>query len=294
MITDKRISNLILLHVIVFIWGYTGILGYEISLGAVPIVWWRTLIAFVALGLFMLLTRKEFKVERNLLIRLAIVGILTGAHWIFFFESIKVSKISVALVVLSTTSFFISIIGPFIRSEKFRWVELLLGGVAIVGIAVIFKFESEYALGISLALIAALLAAFFSTFNSNLVKKTSPLKIAFWEMLFAWLSISVFVIFRGGYDLQLESISLYDFSLVAILGIVCTAFAFVASVHVLKVLSPFTCALTINLEPLYTIVFALLLYGEKEYMSPQFYGGAAIILSTLFLETWVHNRLNPR
>lgn len=284
-----RVSNLILLHVVVFIWGFTGILGYEISLESVPIVWWRTLLAFVALGIFALLFRKNLNVEKSQLLRFAIVGLLTAAHWIFFFESIKVSTISVALVVLSTTSFFISILGPFIRKEKFRWAELVLGAVAIVGLAVIFRFESEYTLGIIFSLIAALLAAFFSTFNSTLVKETPPLKIAFWEMLFAFIGVSIFVFVKGDFDLQLTTISTYDFSLLLILAVVCTSFGFVAGIHVLKVLSPFTCALTINLEPIYTVIFALIFYGEREFMSPQFYLGAVIILSTLFIEAWVHN-----
>jgi len=274
----------------VFVWGFTGILGYEISLNSVSIVWWRTLIAFVALSVFALFARKNLVVERAQLARFALVGLLTAAHWIFFFESIKVSTISVALVVLSTTSFFISLLGPFIRKEKFRWAELLLGALAIVGLTVIFRFESEYTYGIIFSLIAAVLAALFSTFNSTLVKNTSPLKIAFWEMLFAFLGITVFVFLSGGTDLQITSIQGYDFGLLLILGIVCTAFGFVAGIHVLKVLSPFTCALTINLEPIYTVVFALLFYGEREFMSPQFYLGAAIILSTLFVEAWVHNR----
>lgn len=290
MTKGTRVSNLVLLHVIVFIWGFTGILGYEISLESVPIVWWRTLIAFVALGAYGFFFRKSLKVDKSQLLRFAVVGLLTAAHWIFFFESIKVSTISVALVVLSTTSFFISLIGPFIRKEKFRPAEVLLGAIAIIGLAVIFKFESEYTLGIVYSLIAALLAALFSTFNSTLVKETPPLKIAFWEMLFAFLGVTIFVLIKGGIDLQLTTIDLYDFGLLLILGIVCTAFGFVAGIHVLKVLSPFTCALTINLEPIYTIVFALLFYGEREFMSPQFYLGAVIILSTLFIEAWVHNR----
>ncbi len=285
--TSERRGSLVLLHIIVFIWGFTGILGKEISLDAFSIVWWRVLVASVSIGLFAFFFKRSLACSRQELMHFAGVGLLIAGHWLCFFSSIKVSNVSVALAVISTTSFFVSLTAPFIRKEKFRAYEVLLGLLVITGLLIIFKFEVKYADGIALSLAASFLAALFSSFNSNLVVKYSPTKIAFWEMLFAFTGVSIFLMVAGRMDTSLVSIGSKDFILVLLLGVVCTGFAFIAGIEVMKVLSPFTCALTINLEPIYTIGFALWIYGESEFMSPQFYIGAVIILSTLFINAGI-------
>jgi len=162
--------------------------------------------------------------------------------------------------------------------------------VVVVGIFLIFKFESEYTLGIILSLTAAFLAALFSTLNARLVANHRPTKMAFWEMLFAFLGLSVYLIINGGGQHLVAFPSYYDFRLLLLLGVLCTGVAFIVSIRVMRVLSPFTCALAINMEPVYTIILALLLYGSDEWMSPQFYAGGAVIISTLFLDTWLKRR----
>lgn len=290
MTTNDRRGNLILLHIIVFIWGFTGILGREITLSSIPLVWWRVCIAAVSIGLFALFFRKNLKVNRSELLSFGSVGLLTAAHWICFFSSIKVSNVSVALAVISTTSFFVALVAPFIRREKFQSYELILGILVIVGLFIIFKFEIEYALGIVLSLLASLFAAIFSSYNSNFIQKHSSVKIAFWEMAFALIGVTVYVAFDAAAFPDIVHIDFHDFGLVMILGIVCTGFAFIAGIEVMKVLSPFTCAIAINLEPIYTIALALWIYGDSEYMSPAFYIGTVIILSTLFIEAWMKKR----
>ncbi|HEY8403488.1 MAG TPA: DMT family transporter [Flavobacteriales bacterium] len=287
---NNRTANLLLLHFIVFIWGFTGILGKEISIAALPLVWWRTFIAAAAILLFALIAKRSLRVHFNELLKFAGVGLLTAAHWICFFTSIKVSNVSVALAVISTTAFFSAIVSPIINKLKFRWYELALGVIVIFGLSLIFKFESQYTLGILFALAASLLAAIFSSFNANLVKKHRATLIGFWEMAFACVGVSLYLLFNEQLDAEHLHISLTDFSLLLILGVVCTGFAFIAGIEVMKVLSPFTCALSINMEPVYTIAFALLIYGESEYMSPQFYLGALVIIFTLFLNLWLKKR----
>ncbi|MDZ4823063.1 MAG: DMT family transporter [Flavobacteriales bacterium] len=282
--------SLVLLHFIVFIWGFTGILGKEISFPSSQLVWWRVLIAAVSLLVFALVVKKSLRIEGKEFLQFAGVGLLTAAHWICFFMAIKVSNVSVALAVISTISFFMAFVSPIIRREKFLWHELLLGVIVVFGLGLIFKFEPKYTYGIVLALIAALLAAIFSSFNSQLVKKHEPAKIAFWEMATALLSVSIFLFFTGELNHELLTPSLRDLLMLLLLGVVCTAFAFVAAIEVMKVLSPFTCALAVNLEPVYTIALALLIYGESEYMSTQFYLGTLIILCTLFLEVWLKRK----
>jgi drug/metabolite transporter (DMT)-like permease len=290
MMTNDRKGSLFLLHIIVFIWGFTGILGREISLASIPLVWWRVFIAAGSIGLFSLLFKKDLRVTQKELIQFGSVGLLTAAHWICFFSSIKVSNVSVALAVISTTSFFVALVAPYIRREKFQSYELVLGVLVVAGLFIIFKFEVRYALGIALSLLASFFAAIFSSFNSNFIQKHSSTKIAFWEMTFALIGVTTFMLFDPSSFIAVKNISMYDFRLVLLLGVVCTGFAFIVGIEIMKVLSPFTCAVAINLEPIYTIALALWIYGESEYMSPAFYLGTVIILSTLFIEAWLKKK----
>jgi drug/metabolite transporter (DMT)-like permease len=284
------VANLFLLHAIVLVWGLTGILGNEISLSAVPLVWWRVVIAVLTILLFVLIRKIRVIASTRELARFAAVGLLTAAHWVFFFAAIKYSKISVALVVLSTSAFFVSILGPLVRRERIQWYEMGLGLIVIAGLALIFNFESQYVLGIVLALVAAFLASLFSTLNSRLVIRHSPVQIAFWEMLFAAIGLTVFLLFSGEWRIVAQGLNTKDLAMLLVLGILCTGVAFIVSIRVMRVLTPFTCALAINLEPVYTILIALWLYGESEYMSVPFYAGAAVILSTLFIDAALKRR----
>ncbi len=285
-----RSRALLILHLIVFIWGFTGILGKEISLESDQLVWWRTLIAAMAMGLFALFTGRSLRVERKELLAYIGVGLLTAAHWICFFGSIKVSNVSTALAIISTTSFFVAIVGPFIRKTSFSILEVVLGIIVIIGLTIIFKFEPDMTLGIVLSLAAAFFAAVFSSFNSVLVKKYPPTRIAFYEMSAGMVGVTLYMLFNGTLDASLLDVGLRDFSLLIVLGTVATAFAFIMGIEVMKVLSPFTCALTINLEPLYTIAIALFLYKEDEFMSPAFYVGSILILSTLFIDVYARKK----
>lgn len=285
-----RSKALLILHLIVFIWGFTGILGKEISLESDQLVWWRTFIAAIAMGLFALFTGRSLRVERKELLAYIGVGLLTAAHWICFFGSIKVSNVSTALAIISTTSFFVAIVGPFIRKTSFSILEVVLGIIVIIGLSIIFKFEPDKTLGIVLSLAAAFFAAVFSSFNSVLVKKYPPTRIAFYEMSAGMVGVTLYMLFNGTLDASLLDVGLRDFSLLIVLGTVATAFAFIMGIEVMKVLSPFTCALTINLEPLYTIAIALFLYKEDEYMSPAFYVGSILILSTLFIDVYARKK----
>lgn len=286
----KKSRALIILHITVFIWGFTGILGKEIDLPAFQLVWWRMVIAAFAMLLWAWFSRKSLSATIQEVVKFGGVGLVTAAHWICFFASIKASNISTALAVVSTTSFFVALVAPFIRGTKFSMLELFLGLMVIAGLSIIFNFEPDRTLGIVLSLLAALFAAIFSSLNSVLVKEHAPTKIAFYEMLFGAIGVSVYLLFTAGFGKEMVALSGDDWFYLIVLGVFATAFAFIISIDVMKVLSPFTCALTINLEPLYTIVIALFLYGKSEYMTPQFYLGSVLILSTLFIEAWVSKK----
>jgi drug/metabolite transporter (DMT)-like permease len=289
-----KTKSLLLLHLIVLIWGSTGILGKLITLDATPLVWWRTLIAFIGIGIFAYAGKTSLKLPLKTIAAFAANGLVTAAHWICFFAAIKASNASTALALISTTAFFVALVGPFILKGKFFPHELALGVMVVIGILIIFKFESHYTLGILLALAAAFLAAVFSSFNAGFVKSYSPTVIAFYEMLAANIGITLYLCFSDqGFD-QLIPSSPLDYLWLALLGLVATAFAFIIGIQVMRELSPFTCAITLNLEPIYTIVFALWIFGEEEMMSPQFYLGALLLIGTLFLDVYIKKWIDKK
>jgi len=290
----KRTEYLLLLHTIVLIFGFTGILGQEISLKADVLVLYRMVIACATIGIYMVLKRKSFGIDLRQIRAYAVVGFIIAAHWITFFGAIKMANVSIAVTCMATTALFVSIWEPLLRKKKFVRYEAVLGLCVVGGIALIFSFEPGYSLGIAVALVSAALAALFSVLNARLLQFDEPVRISFYEMLFGLLGVTGFVFFSGSTSPDGFMPQGYDVLFLVLLGTVATAFAFVAGITVMRELSPYTIALSINLEPLYTIIIALILYGEKEHMSPQFYMGGAIILATLVVNAVLKKRDRKR
>ncbi len=277
---------MIALHAIVLIWGFTGILGKEISLNAVPLVFWRTLIAFLGVLGFVWIFKKKVQLSYQQVIKLALVGLLIAGHWIAFFTSIKLSNISTALTVLSTNAIFTAIVAPWIVGGKTSPRELLMGGVGTIGLAIIFHFEGQFALGILWSLLAALLAAVFSSFNARWVREMEPVSMTLMELLFANFWVMLFILLSPQEDFQVHLLDWRNIALLLILGWLATSIPFIVSIEVMKKISPFTCAIAINMEPIYSILIALYLYGSSEWMSSGFYWGAFLILAVVFIETF--------
>lgn len=274
--------NLLILHLTVMVWGFTGILGNLISISAIPLVWYRVLIAAVSLALYFWFRGQAFAVSRKAFIQFFLTGGLVGLHWVLFFESIKVSTVSVTLVCLSSVTLFTAIIEPIFYKRPTSKMEVFVGLLIVVGIYFIFKFESQYVLGIVLGLLAALSAALFGTINSKLVKKNGATIISLYEMFGAGVWVSVFVLVSGGFDDGMKPVG-RDWAYLLLLGTVCTSGAYVAAVSVMKEISAFRVALASNLEPLYGILLAWLFFGQSEKMSAGFYAGAAIIFGAVFV-----------
>ena len=287
----NRRSSLIALHAIVLIWGFTGILGKEISLNAVPLVFWRTLIAFLGVLGFVWIFKKKVQLSYQQVIKLALVGLLIAGHWIAFFTSIKLSNISTALTVLSTNAIFTAIVAPWIVGGKTSPRELLMGGVGTIGLAIIFHFEGQFALGILWSLLAALLAAVFSSFNARWVREMEPVSMTLMELLFANFWVMLFILLSPQEDFQVHLLDWRNIALLLILGWLATSIPFIVSIEVMKKISPFTCAIAINMEPIYSILIALYLYGSSEWMSSGFYWGAFLILAVVFIETFWRKEL---
>ncbi len=282
--------NLLILHLTVIVWGFTGILGNLITISAIHLVWYRVLIAFVSLAIYFGYRRQSFVVSRKDFINFFLTGGLVGLHWVLFFESIKVSTVSVTLVCLSSVTLFTALVEPLFYRRRTSKMEVFIGLLIIFGIYLIFKFEGQYVKGIVLGLLAALAAAFFGTINSKLIKNSGATIISLYEMFGAWVWISLTMLVTGDFGHEMKLIGSDVFYLI-LLGTVCTSGAYVAAVSVMKEISPFRVALASNMEPIYGIVLAWLFFGQREVMSVGFYAGALIIFGAVFLYPLLKLRL---
>ncbi|TDQ17634.1 EamA domain-containing membrane protein RarD [Algoriphagus boseongensis] len=275
------------LHFIVMIWGITAILGLLISLPSLELVFYRTLIAAFGVGLIVYFRKQTLSVTPRELLKIASVGVLISLHWILFFWSARVSTASVCLAGMATTSLWTAFLEPLVNRSKIKWYEVALGLLVISGLLVIFQFETGYWLGLSMALAAAFLAALFSVLNGRLTLKHSPYQITFYEMAAAALFALIFMPISSHFLTDGEPIQWawkgMDWVWILILSGVCTVYAFSASVELMKRLPVFSINLTINLEPVYGIVLAVIVFGEKEKMTPQFYLGTLIILISVLI-----------
>ncbi len=280
---NDNVRSYLHLHLIVFIWGFTAVLGALISLAAVPLVWYRMSMASVFILFFIWIKRIPFKVPLKILIGFIFAGLIITLHWLTFFKAIKVSNISVTLACLSTGAFFTSLLEPLLHGRKVILYEVFFGVLVIVGLGIIFKVESNYIQGILFALSSAFLSALFSVINSKYAKLYNPSVVSFYEILSGVIFLSVYFLFIGGFDSTFFQLSFNDWMYLALLSSICTAYAFIASVKVMKFLSPYTVMLTINLEPIYGIILAVIVFQDKEKMSIEFYIGVLIILSTVIM-----------
>jgi drug/metabolite transporter (DMT)-like permease len=246
------------LHLIVFLWGFTAILGKLIHANAEVLVFYRMIFAATFLYIFIRFIKKDsIKVSRKLLLKLIGIGSLMAFHWLFFFSSIKVSNVSIALSCLGTSTLFAALIEPLVFKRKVDLSEILMGIVIVICISLIFKVEFQYKLGIIYGLICALLGTIFSVFNGKIYGKTSSGNIIFYEIFGGWVVISLYFLFSG-HIFQVGEISYRDLALLTLLASVFTAFPMFESVNLMKYISPFTLILTVNLEPIYGIILAFL------------------------------------
>lgn len=276
----------IALHATVVVFGFTGVLGKLISLSAVPLVFWRTLIGASGLYLWMLI-RKKAKSSVTMQNRLGIMltGLLVALHWVTFFAAIKASTVSLALAVMATAPMFVAFIEPVVRRRRVDFREVLLGMLAVFGLWWMYRADVEYGHGMLLALVSSFCAALFGTLNSVWCQTTPSLSVSRIELSVACVALGLWMVMSGQW--QGAAPSGKDWVWLMVLGLVATSLAFALTVEVMKVLSPFTVAMAINLEPVYAIVLALLVFGKEEVMPPGFYGGAAVLLLSVFLDAWL-------
>lgn len=274
-------SYLLRLHFIVFLWGFTAILGKLILAEAQVLVFYRMLFAAIFLYFYLRLVKKEsIKVSKNLLFKLIGIGSVMAFHWLFFFQSIKVSNVSIALSCLSLSTLFAALIEPLVFRRKPDWTEIIIGVIIVVCISLIFNAELKYKEGIIYGILCALFGTIFSVFNGKIFGKTSSGNIIFYEIAGGWLVISLFFLFTGQIS-SISEINYTDIALVLLLASVFTAYPMFESVKLMKFISPFTLILTVNLEPVYGIILAFFIFGASEHMSPIFYGASFIMIASI-------------
>jgi len=278
------------LHITVLIFGLTGVLGKLISIDSYLLVWYRTMIAVIALLGYFVFTKFSLKISKKELLKTLGVGVIIAIHWVTFFEAIKQSNVSVALVCFSSSTLFTSIIEPLYFKRKIKVYELIFGVVIILGLYFIFSFEFKYLIGMTLSIVSAALASWFTVLNGILIKETKAKTISFYELLGAFVVVGIYLFFSIEGDFSQLVISMSDFKWLLILGTVCTAFAFIMSVEVMKKISPYTVTMSVNLEPIYSIVLAILIWPESETMSYGFYMGSTIVIATIFLNALFKNK----
>lgn len=284
------------LHFIVFLWGFTAILGLMISIPSVEMVLYRTLLAALGMGAFMLWRNGSFQVSKVDSIKLILIGSIVCFHWLAFFGSARVSNASVSLVGFATNSLWAAMLEPWMNRNRIKKFELLLGLVVIVGLYVIFSFNFEYKLGLALGIAAGFTAALFSVLNAKMVRRIDPYAITFYEMIGAFIATALFLpiykytIAEQG-ELRLIPTSL-DWVYITLLAWVCTVYAFSMSVKLMKKLSVFFIQLTLNLEPVYGIIMALIILGNSEKMGLNFYAGTLIIISAVVSYPWLKKKFD--
>ena len=275
----------ILLHFIIFLWGFTGILGKLIHLDFYHIVWNRLLFALIGLAIAFYFMKISLKINSfKELTRLIGVGILVALHWITFYKSIQLSTASLGILCLSTVTLHVTWLEPLIMKRKFSWLEFALGLSVIGGIYIVSSdFNSSDYEALAYGLTSAIFAALFSVFNGRLVKTIPATTMTFYELLAGFIFLSIILMTRGEFDSSLFTMTMSDFLWILFLGLVCTSFAFLVNINALKRLGAFTVSLSINLEPVYTILLAIVILEENKLLGPKFYFGSVLIVFVVIL-----------
>ncbi|MFT5747467.1 MAG: drug/metabolite transporter (DMT)-like permease [Paraglaciecola sp.] len=272
------------LHIAVFLFGFTAILGKIISVPETVLVWWRVFFTVISLLLLVDVARIYRTLPRKTFFQFLAIGILVAIHWVTFFGAAKYANVSICLICMATVSFFTALLEPLIMKQKVKWFELGLGLLIIPGMMLVVKNTDSFMyVGIIMGLISAFLAALFSTLNKKLIEETSPLTITFLEiggaLLFLTLIMPIYLYFEP--TVQLMPVGM-DWVYLVVLALLCTTFAYVLSLRALQHITAFAANLTVNLEPVYGIILAIVLLQENKELDSGFYLGVLVILAAIF------------
>lgn len=267
------------MHFAIFLWGFTGILGRLIELQEYPLVWWRVLITVIALGLFLKWRGELEPPPWKEMKKIAFVGGTIALHWVTFYGSIKYSNVSIALSAMASTALFTAILYPIMHRRRPQLSEVVLGLFIILGIYLIFRFQQLYTVGICLGLISALLCAYFTIQTKGLLENHGPRNLLFYELIGGIGTLTLLApIYLYLFPAPTLIPSVTDSGYLIVLSLVCTVYAMQLSYQALQHVSPFVMNLSVNLEPIYSIILAAFIFHEHEELNLGFYAGAGIII----------------
>lgn len=276
------------MHLSIFLWGLTGVLGRGIALSEGLLVWYRMLLVSLSLLLFVWWKRENLRVGGVTFLKLAGIGSLLTIHWLFFYGAIKYSNVSMTLSVFATTTLFTALFEPLVTGKKFNPSEIVYSLIAIAGIGVItYSDENNFKLGIILALLAAFTGSFFNIFNKNLVNKLSSSVVSFYEISTGFAVLTLFMpLYVNWTQPQQLFPTISDWILLLVLAVVCTHVTLILSLNALRHLSAFTLNLAINLEPVYGILLAFVFFHENKELNGLFFAGAFLVVLSVVLHAW--------
>ncbi len=283
------------LHFLVLIWGFTAILGLLLEpLAAPAVVVYRTGMATLGLGAVLLISRQSLSVPPSDRLRLLGTGVLLGLHWLAFFGAARLANASVCLAGMATSSLWASLLEPLILRRRVRGLEVIMGAVVMAGLYLIFRFEFDKVAGLLVAIFSAMLSSLFTVINSRFTQRLPALVISFYELAGAFLTSLILLglyLWNEGQtaDMLIPQRPMQWLWLLLLAG-VCTVYAYTAGVQLLRKFSPYLAVLTVNLEPVYGIMLAVLIFGKSENMTPGFYAGTLVILIAVLAYPFLTNR----
>ncbi|WP_400079551.1 DMT family transporter [Winogradskyella sp. R77965] len=287
---NAKLKHYLHLHLLVFIAGFTAILGELITIGSLELVWYRMAIAGVLMFVYIKIIKLNIKITKKAFLQFSVAGIIIALHWITFFEAINQANVSIALAMFSSGAFFASFIEPIFFKRRILGYEILFGIIVIFGVFLITSSEMSYLNGIILGLLSALFSTLFAVINGRFIERYNATIISFYEFISGVLFLTAFILLSGTrFNAEFFKLSNSDWIYLFILASVCTAYAFIGAVEVMRYISPFTVILSYNLEPIYGIALALILFPETEKMSPQFYIGAILVIVTVLFDAVFKN-----
>lgn len=284
------------MHAIILVWGFTGILGKLILLPAEILVWYRVLIATIGLFILLPLFKVPFRLERKQDVwKLILVGVVTSLHWVTFYKSISLSTASLGVLCLSTTTLHVSWLDPLIMKRRISWLEVFFGLLVIYGIYFVSSdFNPEEYEALAYGLTSALLAGIFSVSNAKLVQTIPSPQITLYEMTSGVIFLTIVLLFSNQLSVESLEMTKTDFWWLLFLGIVCTSLPFMLMIDVVKQLGAFTSSLSINLEPIYTIILAIFILNEDQLLDQKFYIGATMIILVVIANAIIKAKMRQK
>ena len=287
--SSRKTRPMVLLHTAVFLAGWTGILGRLISLGGLPLVWSRMMVSVVVFALVLALMGRLHRTGWKAVALIAGCGAILSLHWVAFYASIQASNVSIGVACIATSCFFTTVLDPLVNRKRLSWAEVFISFIAIAGVLLIFSLDVRYRLGIALGLLSAALYSLFSIVNINVAEKTGEdsATMLLYELMGGVLFLSLLIpVYTKLAPADSIALNAQDGLWILLLGSVFTILPFLFQLQALRTLSAFTVNLAYNLEPVYSIAFAAIIFGEHREVGLSFWLGISLIVISVLIQTW--------